>query len=249
LRPVLAPVILCALVILILREPLAWWLSGEEKYDQEALKEWVREATISQTLPELVGTYIALVQEVNRADPKLREQLSTRLVDKREEVFEHLKALGDPTKIYGRQLPLFPLVYRLSIEFDERLQLEPIAWDSKLPRQKGQYRSLAKVPVHEQAWVNLKYHLHAYTQLQNIERQEVTRRLWLAGLGLFFVVLALIWIYIAQRRERERQRQRAQADHAGRDEPGQHDARRHGLRSAPAAPPGAPVLAESWQIP
>src|SRR6516165_7904808 len=58
LRPVLAPVVLCALVLLILREPLAWWLSGEEKYDQEALKEWVREATISQTLPELVAKYL-----------------------------------------------------------------------------------------------------------------------------------------------------------------------------------------------
>ena len=227
LRPVLAPVILCALVILIVREPIAWWLSGEEKYDQEALREWVREATISQTLPDLVASYIALVQEVNRADPKLRKQLSTRLEDKREEVFEHLKALGDPTKIYGRQLPLFPLIYRVSIEFDKgfeliqydeslekdvRKPLEPIAWDSKLPRQKGQYRSLVKVPVHEQAWVTLQYHLHAYTQLQNIERQEVTRRLWLAGLGLFFAVLALIWIYVAQRRERERQRHRARVE-------------------------------------
>jgi signal transduction histidine kinase len=212
LRPVLAPVVLCALVLLILREPLAWWLSGEEKYDQEALKEWVREATISQTLPELVTNYIDLVQEVNRTDPKLREKISSRLDDKRDEVFEHLKALGNPTKIYGRQLPLFPLIYRVSIEFDDRLQLAPIAWDSKIPRQKGQYRSLVKVPVHEQAWVNLKYHLHAYTQLQNIERQEVTRRLWLAGLGLFFVVLALIWIYVAQRRERERQRQRARVE-------------------------------------
>ena len=211
-RPVLAPVVLCALVILILREPLAWWLSGEEKYDREALKEWLREATISQTLPDLVANYIDLVQEVNRADPELRKRYSSRLEDKREEVFEHLKALGDPTKIYGRQLPLFPLIYRLSIEFDDRLKLPPIAWDSRLPRQQGQYRSLIKVPVHEQAWVDLKYHLHAYTQLQNIERQEVTRRLWLAGLGLFFVVVALIWIYVAQRRERERQRQRAHAE-------------------------------------
>ena len=220
LRPVLAPVVLCALVILILRDPLAWWLSGEEKYDQEALKEWVREATISQTLPDLVAKYILQVEQLNQlkaheTDLKLHEKIveaEQALETKREEVFEHLKALGDPTKIYGRQLPLFPLVYRLTIDFDDRLQVLPIAWDSKFPRQKGQYRSLIKVRVHPQAWVNLEYHLHAYTQLQNIERQEVTRRLWLAGLGLFFVVLALIWIYVAQRRERERQRQRARVE-------------------------------------
>src|SRR5436309_13229899 len=80
LRPVLAPVVLCALVILILREPLAWWLSGEEKYDQEALKEWLREATISQTLPELVANYIAQVKQVKQwksqqPDPKLHEKI------------------------------------------------------------------------------------------------------------------------------------------------------------------------------
>src|SRR5260370_34890451 len=118
--------------------------------------------------------------------------LRGRLETKRQAASEPLRPPGVPTKINGRKLPLFPPVYRLSIEFDERLQLEPIAWDSKLPRQKGQYRTLVKVPVHKQAWVNLKYHLHAYTQLQNIERQEVTRRLWLAARGIFFFAMALI---------------------------------------------------------
>jgi signal transduction histidine kinase len=212
-RPVLAPTILCALVILTLWEPISSWLSGEEKYDQEALKEWLREARVSQTISELVREYLARIEDTQREssrtgtiDPALRADVETR----REKIFEQLQALGNPpTKMYPRQLPLFPLIYSISIRFHDDLGLPPIVWDSGLPRQKSQVKTLDHVPVHDSAWVDVKYHLHAYSQRQYVERQEAMRRLWLGGLGLFFAVLAFVWIYVAQRHERDRQRQRA----------------------------------------
>jgi len=218
-RPILPPVLLCALVVLVLREPIVSWLSGEEKYDQEALKEWIREASISQTLPDLVADYVTQVELVRRwqaqgapAGKDLREAERHRDL-KREEVFQHLKALGDPpTKMYRGQLPLFPVIFRLSVEFDDTLDVGAISWDSGLPRQTNQYHALESLPIHKSARVNVLYHLHAYSQRQLHERQEATRRLWLSGLGLFFAVLAFVWIYVAQRRERERQRQRNLAE-------------------------------------
>ena len=55
-RALVAPVVLATLVVLALREPVRWWLYGEEIYDQEAIKEWVREARVDNTsLPELVS--------------------------------------------------------------------------------------------------------------------------------------------------------------------------------------------------
>jgi signal transduction histidine kinase len=218
-QPILPPVLLCALVILVLREPIAWWLSGEEKHDQEALQEWIREARISQTLPDLVADYIAQVELVEHwqhegtpAGKDLREAERHRDL-KREEIFQHLKALGDPpTKMYRGQLPLFPVIFRLSVHFAGSPKPAPIFWDSGLPRQTNQYRSLQGIAVHDRARVDINYHLHAYSQRQLTERQEATRRLWLSGLGLFFAVLAFVWIYVAQRRGRERQRQRNLAE-------------------------------------
>jgi signal transduction histidine kinase len=225
-RPVLAPVVLCALVVLTLREPITWWLSAEERFDQEALREWVREARVNRTLPELVHAYLGQADELRawrrkaRTSPqdsaitdKIRRDLEPRLDLKREEIFQHLQALGNPpTKMYRGQLPLFPIIYRLSIHFADELDLPPVAWDSELPRQGSQFKPLEHIAIHDQAWVNVHYHLHAYTQRQAIERQEATRRLWLSGLGLFFAVLAFVWIYVAQRRDRERQRQRTLAE-------------------------------------
>src|ERR1700720_2768853 len=72
-RALLPPVVLAALVVLALREPLSWWLHGEEIYDQEAIKEWVREARVFTSLPELVRGYLDL------ADRRL--QLSRQLED------------------------------------------------------------------------------------------------------------------------------------------------------------------------
>ncbi len=226
-RPLLAPVILIGLVVFSLREPLDWWLHGEEKYDQEALREWIREARVYQTLPELVDSYLKLTDSYQALRQKMAAgevlgaaELSQdlRLAQerhdyKREEIREHLKTLGvPPTKMYVSQLPLFPVIYRLSVHFDPALKLPPIVWDSELPRHSSQYRELVRESIHARSWVTIQYHLHAYTQRQVKERQEMTRRLWLTGLAFFGALGALIWIYVRQRRERERQRQRIQAE-------------------------------------
>src|SRR5262249_61009370 len=86
-RPLLAPLLLCALVVLTLREPLVWWLHGEEKYDREALKEWLVEARNVKTLHELLGEYLELTdrqRELARQDEPAnaaaRAQLSERRI-------------------------------------------------------------------------------------------------------------------------------------------------------------------------
>jgi len=49
-------VLLTGLALLTLREPIAWWLGGEEQYDREARKEWLLEAKVYQTLPKWSAT-------------------------------------------------------------------------------------------------------------------------------------------------------------------------------------------------
>jgi two-component system, cell cycle sensor histidine kinase and response regulator CckA len=226
-RALLPPLFLAALVIVFLREPVTWWLYGEEIYDLEAMKEWIREARNTKTLPELAKEYLDLLgherrlqKEVTAAHGERRDRLETarriaqeETAEKREEIEEFLKALGNPlTKIYKDQLPLFPMIYRLTLTFDAALAAKPIVWDSQLPREPTQYRELTAEPILPQAAVTVQYHLHAFQQRQTKERQESTRRLWLSGLGMLFAVLALLWVFAARRQERRRDHQRLLAD-------------------------------------
>jgi signal transduction histidine kinase len=223
LRALLPPVILAALLFFLLREPITWWLYGEEIYDEEAVKEWIREARNTKTLPELAKEYLELVDHERRvrgqlegggreSGPRLERDLRIAANDtanKREEIEEFLKSIGDPpTKMYSQQLPLFPVVYQIRLTFAETLGLPPIVWDSERPRQSSQYRELLAEPMHPQAWASVEYHLHAYQQRQVKERLEATRRLWLSGLAILFTALTLFWVYLTQRRERRRDRQR-----------------------------------------
>ena len=228
-RAVAPPVLLAILVYFALREPLTWWLHGEEIYDQEAVREWVREARVqgASNLPELVKGYIELadleqkkISEAREAPPERRHQLEgelhdleRRLATKREEVLELLKSLGTPpTKIYAGQLPLFPIIYRLTVTFAEPTGLAPLVWDSQLPRQVNQYKVLPPESIHARAYVSAQYHLHAYMQRQFNERKDATRRLWLSGLALAFALLVLGWFLVNQRRERLRRAQRLEAE-------------------------------------
>ena len=211
-RPLIAPLALCVVVVLILREPLAWWLHGEEKYDQEAIKEWIREAGNPKPLKQLARAYLDQVRELREAEnhggPAKIGGLHLLADVKRQEVQVHLHALGNVLNQLSAQLPLFPVVYQMTVEFDSSLNVAPIVWDSHRPRQESQFQTFIREPVDDKGTsVSIQYHLHAYTQQQYKERQEATRRLWLSGLGIFFVLLALSWIYVAQRRERERQKQ------------------------------------------
>lgn len=244
-RAVLPPVVFCTLLVTALWEPIRWWLHGEEIYDQEAIREWIREARVYTTLPELVEQYLDLARRRQRLTAELQDTqgevdrlreagnandldrarqerrrvrdelraLEPRESFKREEIEEHLKALGNPpTKIYTGQLPLFPIIYRITVDFDDVWRLPDIVWDSEIPRHRSQFRELPRQPIAEGTHVEVEYRLHAYLQRQFKERQETTRRLWLSGLGIFFALLALLWIFLGQRRERERRQLRLSAE-------------------------------------
>src|SRR5262249_44244346 len=226
--PVLPPILLCGLFLLVLLQPLDWWLHGDEKFDEEAMIEWVREARPGQlkSLPELTREYVEQDRIRRQLEPEqtagsdderpvpeplriARDQVKS----KKQEIEEQLKALANPpTRMFPGQLPLFPVIYRLTVESGNGVKISE--WDSDLPRQPGQYRRLKMSLLDgDRATATVEYNLHAYTQRQVSERQGVARRLWLSGLGAFAAVVALIWIYIAQRRERERQRRHALAEH------------------------------------
>ncbi len=218
------PIALLGIVLLSLRGPVDVWLRGAELFDEETMREWVREARIeAANLPELTRSYLDMIRResqlkslIDRATGEGRDNLRNslnaheqRLDIKREEIQEFLKALGNPpTRLYRGQLPLFPLVYRLTIRFDPQYNLTPIDWDSQLPREASQYRELKDEPLSAGASVTVQYHLHAYHQVQAKERQEVTRRLLLGGLGLLAGLAGVAWFVLFQRRQRERERQR-----------------------------------------
>lgn len=216
LRAVFPPLLIGAILAFLLHEPILWWLRGEEIYDQENMREWVREARAPSSLPELVRRYVETAWERNKvrsesgAEPGAadRRRIEVHLEEQREEILEHLQSLcNPPTKMYSGQLPLFPVVYRIVAAFDADLDLKPIVWDSQLPRQKSQYQELSE-PLVPGARVEVQYRLHAYQQRHFQERQEATRRLLLGGVGLLFVLAVLVWFVAAQRRERARERDR-----------------------------------------
>jgi signal transduction histidine kinase len=214
LRPLAAPLLVLA-VVLTLWEPIVWWLQGEERYDYHALKEWIHEAKISSRLPELVGKLLDLNDDARRLQGSARQQAVQQRDEVRDQVRVYLRSLGEPiTKAYSAQLPLFPIIYRLEVYFDPALGLEPIIWDSELPRQTQQYRQLAKdIRIDPRgAFVAVQYHLRVYAWQQYQERQDAARRFRLGGLAVVATILVLSWLYLAQRRERDRQRQRLLAE-------------------------------------
>jgi signal transduction histidine kinase len=209
LRPLAAPLVVLALT-LTLWEPVVWWLQGEERYDRHALKEWILEAKTSATLPELVGKLLDANDQYLHAQGDQKQKAEQQLVPLRQQILVHLRALGEPvTKMYAGQLPLFPVIYRLEVHFDPALHLDPLVWDSELPRQMKQSRRLPyDVPLDERgAAVAVDYHLRVYAWQQAQEREEAARRLRIGGLVLAVSILVLLWIYLGQRRERQRQRQ------------------------------------------
>ena len=213
--PMLAPILLGAAAFYFLREPLDYWRNGEAIYDQHALKEWVREARIgSNSLPDMLNNFLQVSQassERLQAASAPPEAIRYQHVQKRQEIKELLEALClPPTKIYAGQLPLFPMIYRLEVRFDDdlkqkydpRLDFAPIVWDSENPRHPNQFRDLNYELFHGQGVrVHVEYQLHAYLQKQFQERRDDARRRLVNIWVLFFVFVALLWMLFIQRRE------------------------------------------------
>jgi signal transduction histidine kinase len=230
-RLLAAPTLLLILVIAALKSPMPWWLGIHEKYDEEAVREWIKEARVSgATLRSLSADYLRRARAYHEGDTppgapappgfqKADQQiLLQRMANSREDIAEHLQALGTPpTKMYANQLILFPVVYRLEVNFnapDLPAELrEPVVWDSDLPRRPGQYRVLEPERLGDQATVTVHYQLHTYHKQQQDEQADAVRQQWITILAVIGTVPALLWMYFVQRRERERERQRALAQH------------------------------------
>jgi signal transduction histidine kinase len=223
--PMLVPLLLGVVVFYFLREPLDYWRHGDQRYDEQAMKEWVREARVGdRSMPELLRDFL---DEARISSKKLKDAQGDVAAEtligehelRRREIEDLLNALCvPPSKIYAGQLPLFPVIYRLEVRFDkklqaqidERLKLTPIAWDSESPRHSHQYRELDGYDLlrDEGVTIYLQYTLHAYLQKQFRERRDEARSRLINIWVLFFAFGALLWMFIMQRRESAREHQR-----------------------------------------
>src|SRR5262249_9038736 len=158
-RGLAAPLLLWGLFLATLSQLLPSWMRGDESYDEKALREWIEEARpFRDSLPEMVSDYLDRVAKARESDPENGTDKDLRLKLKAEQIEEHLNTLGTPvTKMYAGQLPLFPVIYRMEVKFDESRNLPPITWDSELPRNPTQFRQLEGLRLHPDATVTVQY--------------------------------------------------------------------------------------------
>ena len=94
-RGLLAPLVIWGLVVAVLARPVEVWLSGQDSYDQDALKEWLDESRgFRDTLPEMVEHYLKLKEaDRQRVQPPLviipGPNLEAEIGLKKEEICEH----------------------------------------------------------------------------------------------------------------------------------------------------------------
>jgi signal transduction histidine kinase len=211
-RTLPVPILLYALVLVA-------WVRSDPNYDESILRDWLDEAQgFSQALPDMVTSYLRVsdrfkkLEEDPNSSPDERIYLETAVAIKRQEIREHLRALGEPaTKIYSGQLPLFPVFYLLEVRFDDGR--EPIAWDSDLSRSLTSESSTLRHRIGSRAEVYVRYRLHTYNKQQkNRELQESRVR----GLVLLVALATVVtggWLIYLQRREQERERQQFLAEY------------------------------------
>jgi len=207
LRGLWAPALLWILFVALLIDAWQSRIQGDDEFGKAALREWIEEARVFRsTLPELVRSYLAVAGS---------EKDLPELLPLREESQVQLNSMADPTKILGGQLPLFPAIYRLELEFslDRNSSLPPIIWESGIPRPR-QNRQVSALehplpgPGDSRALVRVEYQLHAYNKRQRDEQTATTRLRWVLGLAAVATALAFLWIYLVQRREQERAEKR-----------------------------------------
>jgi signal transduction histidine kinase len=225
LRALWVPVLLAALAAVLLREPIVSWLKGEEAYDEAALTEWIQEARVYQTLPELVNDLLKKTSELDKLknqanDPNKRPNDALWTAERqaenaRQQIRDHLKSLCDPvTTVYPGRLPLFIVVYKVTVHFDPSLNEKEIVWESGRPRYDSQVRHLGqeKVQVHDKVFVDIDYQMRVYARHQYNERERMNRWRWLSMVGVVFAVVAGLWFYLAYRQKRDRQTRQLRAE-------------------------------------
>ena len=169
-----APALLWALLIYLLADTFRNRLQGDEKFDEAALREWIEESRpFRETLPELIRTYLKSADPDNPEPAPLEQQT--------EAIQAQLQSLCDPLKEYQQQLPLFPAVYRLELNFSgPGPKLKPIVWESNIPRPQNtrQVQRLDYVilgPNDARAQLGIEYQLHAYNKKQRDEQAAAMR--------------------------------------------------------------------------
>lgn len=208
-RGLAVPIALWGLFVFVLADTIRSRMQLGEQYDEDALREWVQESRVFRdTLPESVREYLAAA-DPERGQPDQLPVLA-------QEIGEILRVLGQPTKMYSAQLPLFPVVYRLELVFPHHPSLPAIVWDSGVPRpshagQVNLREARLLGPRDDRAVLRFEYQMHAYNKRQHDEQVANVRLRWVSGLAVAASALAFLWIMLFQRQERDRERQRTQA--------------------------------------
>jgi signal transduction histidine kinase len=153
--------------------------------------------------------YLDALDIAKAADPGFNPWRDPRQVLKAEKIQEHLRAMGEPTKTYGGQLPGFPVIYRMELFLDIGGGSPPlsIAWDSNQPRDPSQYQFL-RADLGPRAWLQMQYTLHAFNEQPQRDLRRNRKLRSVAALAISGIVIYLVWIYLVERRRRETERQR-----------------------------------------
>jgi signal transduction histidine kinase len=206
---------------------LGWLLytraSWGDESDRADVREWVDNTRVfRKTLTELIREYVDLLHAENRGP-----DYTDRVRNKRAEIEEHLHAMVEPTRMYTGQLPLFPSVYSLEVEFGgvnglDGRPAQPLAWVSPKPLPGGhaqaQLRKLEYEPVLHRpgasATIRCVYQLHSFNRMQ---KQQDEYRRWQTLAAAVLVPTSLIAVFLVGRflrreRVRELEKWRAAAE-------------------------------------
>ena len=129
LGAVIVPAMIMVSIMFFWRDAKIFVPVEQSDLERGIMEEWFNEARIGQA--DLVGL-ARRVQELARRNQATQEEREAR-----EDLLEFLDALGVPTSItINQQLPLFPNIYRLAVEFDDP-DVKAVEWSSGLPRPFG----------------------------------------------------------------------------------------------------------------
>ena len=129
LGAVIVPAMIMVSIMFFWRDAKIFVPVEQSDLERGIMEEWFNEARIGQA--DLVGL-ARRVQELARRNQAMQEETEAR-----EDLLEFLDALGVPTSItINQQLPLFPNIYRLAVEFDDP-DVKAVEWSSGLPRPFG----------------------------------------------------------------------------------------------------------------
>lgn len=196
---------------LLVWEPITSWIQGEEGRDQAVVEQWIRQARIGQfSLGGLLANHEQSLHEDLPGDAK-----SASINLRRREIADFLQELGTPVSLTeSGYLPLFPVVYRIEVQFPESTAEDPVIWDSGLPRAEAAAKT-RRISMAGGRMVVAQVQLRAYQDRIVIEEEQVRRKttLGIALIGLTGVGLAWVglmgWRLDLERKARRRTREAA----------------------------------------